>query len=90
MRLLRAVLYLCCMLTLFDFNALSANEKAELVWQGSFLADREEDGLRIQLYALPSFYVEVCYDAVENKITEFRAFTNKQLLAPYLAQIKFV
>jgi hypothetical protein len=78
------------MRTLPDFNALPENEKADAVWQGRFLADREEDGFRVQLYSLPAFYVEVFYDALDNKITEFRAFSNKQFLAPYLAQIKFI
>lgn len=78
------------MLTLDDFNTLTDYEKAEAVWSGSFLADREEDDLRAQLYSLPVFYVEVVYDAIGNEIVAFRAFTNKQLLAPYLAQIKIV
>lgn len=84
------VYYLWAMLTLYDFNALTDTEKAEAVWAGSFLADREAAGLRLQLYSLPAFYVEVIYDAAANQITAFRAFTNKQLLAPYLAQIKIV
>jgi len=71
-------------LTLDDFNTLTENEKAEAVWSGSFLADREAAGLRLQLYSLPGFYVEVVYDTVANKITGFHAFTNKQLLANYL------
>lgn len=77
MKLLRVVLYLCCMFTVPDFNSLSENDKAEAVWRGTFLADREANGFLIQLSSLPAFYVE-------NKITEFRAFTNKQLSAAYL------
>ena len=77
------------MLTTEDFNALPETEKAEAVWQGSFLADREENGLTIQLYAVSSFYVELFYDPLANKILSFRSFTNKHLLVPYLAHIKF-
>jgi len=77
------------MLTLYDFNALTDDQKAEAVWQGTFLADREENGLAVQLYSLDNFYVEVFYDPKTNNVSRFQAFTSKQLLVPYLAQIKF-
>ncbi|OOQ58293.1 hypothetical protein [Mucilaginibacter pedocola] len=77
-------------MTLYEFEALNLNEKADAVWRGAFLADREEDGRRIQLYSLPGCYVEVFYDTEANKIVEFRAFSNTQRLAPYLAQINFI
>lgn len=76
-------------MTLDEFNVLDLNEKAEAVWRGSFLADGEENGLMVQLYAVNGFYVEVFYDALANKILSFRSFTSGQLLVPYLAQIKF-
>ena len=77
------------MLTLEDFNNATEDDKANAVWQGSFLADREENGLMVQLYAVSSFYVEAFYDPLANKILSFRAFTSKHLLVPYLAHIKF-
>ncbi|MES2112222.1 MAG: hypothetical protein V4577_25930 [Bacteroidota bacterium] len=77
------------MLTLHDFNKLTHNQKAEAVWQSSFLADRYENGLAVQLYALSCFYVEVFYDPLANKIVSFRSFTSGDLLTPYLAHIKF-
>jgi len=77
------------MLTLYDFNVLTDTEKAKAVWQGSFLADREENGLTVQLYAVSNFYVELFYDPLANKILSFRSFTTKDLLTPYLAHIKF-
>jgi hypothetical protein len=76
-------------MTVYEFNALDISEKAEAVWRGTFLADREADGLIIQLYSLTGCYVELFYDRTANQITGFEAFTNKQLLAPYLAQLKF-
>ncbi len=76
-------------MTDYEFNALNLTEKAEAVWQGTYLADREKDGLMIQLYSLTGCYVEAFYDPAANQINEFRAFTNKQLLVPYLAQINF-
>jgi hypothetical protein len=43
------------MLNSEDFNALTETEKAEVVWQGSFLADREENGLTVQLVRSEQF-----------------------------------
>jgi hypothetical protein len=77
------------MLTPDNFNVLTETEKAEAVWQGSFLADREENGITVQLYAVDNFYVELFYDPIANKILSFRSFTTKHLLTPYLAHIKF-
>jgi hypothetical protein len=76
-------------MTVYEFNALDQHEKAEAVWRGNFLAERMADGLHVQLYSLPGCYVEVFYDQAANQITGFEAFTNKQLLAPYLAQNNF-
>jgi hypothetical protein len=77
------------MLTLYDFNGLNDDEKANAVWEGTFLADRREEDLTVQLYSVGNFYVEVFYDAGLNKIVRFRSFTTKSLLVPYLAHIKF-
>jgi hypothetical protein len=77
------------MLTLDDFNALSAIEQAEAMWNGTFLADREENGLVVRLYSLCTFYGEVFYDAHTNKILRLRAFDKTNQLVPYLAHIKF-
>lgn len=77
------------MLTLYHFNALTEDAKANAVWQGAFLAYRLEEDLNVQLYSVGNFYVEVFYDAGLNKIVRFRSFTTKGLLVPYLAQIKF-
>jgi hypothetical protein len=76
-------------MTVYEFNALDQQGKAEAVWRGTFLADRAADGLLVQLYSLPGCYVEVFYDQAANQITNFEAFTNKQLLVPYLAPNRF-
>jgi hypothetical protein len=77
------------MLSLYDFNLLSDDEKAAAVWAGTFLGDREENGLRVQLYGVGAFYVEVFYDGLANRILRFRAFKTYDLLAPYLGHIRF-
>ena len=77
------------MQTLDDFNALNETEQAEAIWQGTLLADREENGLIVRLYSLNSFYGEVFYNAHTNKILRLRAFKALNELAPYLAHIRF-
>jgi len=45
------------MLTLYDFNGMDEKEPAEAVFtEGTFIDDRDEDGLKVQLYRLDSFY----------------------------------
>jgi hypothetical protein len=73
-------------LSLFEFNLLTADEKAEAVWSGTFLGDRMEKAFRVQLYRVAAFYVEVFYDGDVNKIVEFRPFNSYDLLTPYLKQ----
>jgi len=73
------------MQTLYDFNALNDHDKGEAVWKGTFLADRQEQGLAVQLYRLDAFYVEVYYDSGSNQIVRFRSFSSANQLASYLA-----
>ncbi len=56
------------------------NAKADAVWGGNFLGDRKENGLRVQLYSIHTFYVEVFYDEAANKILRFRAFRTTDTL----------
>ena len=77
------------MLTMEQYDALSEAEKADAIMQGNFLADREENGLVVQLYSLGSIYGEVYYDRQANKILRCRAFEGTQQLTPYLAHIRF-
>jgi len=77
------------MLTMEQYEALSEPEKADAITQGNFLADREENGLMVQLYSLGSIYGEVYYDRQANQILRYRAFEDTRELTPYLAHIKF-
>ncbi len=77
------------MLSLEEFFALSQFDQAEAIWDGTFLADREENGLIVRLYGLGSFYGEVFYDPHTNKVLCLRAFNTTSQLVPYLAHIKF-
>jgi hypothetical protein len=77
------------MLSIEQYNALSEPEKADAIIQGNFLADREENGLIVQLYSLGEIYGEVYYDLHANKILRYRAFEGIQELTPYFAHIRF-
>jgi len=77
------------MLTMEQYDALDDTEKAAVILQGEFLADREENGLIVQLYSVGSFYGELFYDPLANKVLRWRAFEGTQQLSPYLAHIRF-
>ncbi len=77
------------MLTMEEYDALDEADKAAAILQGEFLADREENGLRVQLYSVGKFYAELYYDPMANKMLRWRAFEGTQQLAPYLAHIRF-
>lgn len=77
------------MLTMEQYNELNEPEKAEAIIQGDFLADREENGLIVQLYSLGLIYGEVYYDPIANRALRYRAFEGIQQLTPYLAHIRF-
>jgi len=77
------------MLTMEQYDALDDVEKAAVILQGDFLADREENGLVVQLYSVGLFYGELYYDPLANKILRWRAFEGTQQLSPYLAHIRF-
>jgi hypothetical protein len=73
------------MLTLYDFNGMDEHGQAEAVFnEGVYVDDRDDNGLKVQLYRLAAFYVEVSYDPKENKITGYRSFKSPALLAPYV------
>jgi len=73
------------MITFYDFNELDEVGKAGAVFtEGLFVDDREEGGLKVQLYRLNNFYVEVFYDAAANKIARYQAFKSAGNLANYL------
>lgn len=73
------------MLALYDFNGMDENPKGEAVFkEGVYVGDRDQDGLKVQLYRLDSFYVEVFYDLKGNKITRYRSFKSPGQLAPYV------
>ena len=74
-------------MTIYEFIGMNESEKAEAVWHGVIIANREDKEHRILLYTMDEFYVEVFYDNISNEIRRFRPFTTIQLLDPYLDKI---
>jgi hypothetical protein len=74
-------------MTLYEFNALDEMEQAEAVWEGVFIADRQDNEHRILLYQIDSFYVEAYYHIEHNVLRRFRSFSSTTQLEPYLNQI---
>ena len=74
-------------MTLYEFNSLSDNEKAQAIWAGAFLLSRDAADLKYSLYSIHDFFVEVTYDPTKNKIVKFQSFKTKRLLEAYLHEI---
>ncbi len=75
-------------MTLYQFNVLSEDEKAAVLWRkGDFVGERKENNFSISLYQVQSFYVEVFYSGKENKISRLRSFSSTDQLEPYLRKI---
>ena len=70
------------------FNALPKKAQQELLLaQGTFLTERTDGPFRIMLYQLESFYVEVHFFNLYNKVAFFSAFDTMEALEPYLDTI---
>ena len=74
-------------MTLYDFNALTLEEKQATVWdKGTFLDNNITEDIRINCYAIDKFFVEVVYDGELNVITEVRSFKYGRSLDKYSAK----
>lgn len=75
-------------MTLYDFILLAPEQQADATWKrGSFIAVGDKGSMKVLLYQLDSFYVEVYYNCEKGKIEEFRCFDSTYYLEPYLAAI---
>ena len=70
---------------LADFTRLPANRQLDtLYFTGDILANRYEGEHIFLLYNLNGFYVELRYDAYNNKLHQVTAFRDTDKLEPYL------
>jgi hypothetical protein len=74
-------------MTLYEFNALSEDEKAYITWNGAFIGERIKNNFKIALYSIDGFYVEAYYDVATNEVNKFRSFSSTEQLQPYLVKI---
>lgn len=75
-------------MTLHQFRSLPLQTQERLlINNGTFLFDRKAVGIKVLLYQLSGFYVEVFYDTVTAKVCTIKSFTETDDLEPYLYKI---
>lgn len=75
-------------MTLEKFNSLALEEQQMAVLtKGTFLAERKDAPLRMMLYDMGNFYVEVFFLSRYNKVAWFNGFDSTDKLEPYLSKI---
>jgi hypothetical protein len=71
-------------MTLYEFNFLDINNQMETVnQQGVYLDNHITKDEKFNLYAIDMFFVEVCYNSLENKISGIKSFKSGHLLDRY-------
>jgi hypothetical protein len=75
-------------MTLQQFRSLPLDvQERRLINNGTFLFDRKAVGIKVLLYQLCSFYVEVFYDTSTAKVCMIKSFTDVEELEPYLFKV---
>jgi len=75
-------------MTLYHFNFLDENEKANIVWEkGVLIGERSDAFHHISLFQVDAFYVEIYHHTHFNVITGIRSFSSLKKLEPYLEEI---
>ena len=71
-------------MTLYEFNLLDINNQMETInQQGVYLDNHITKNQKFNLYAINMFFVEVCYNSLENKISGIKSFKSGHLLDKY-------
>lgn len=75
-------------MTLYEYILLRPEEQANVTWKhGAFIAVADKGTLKVLLYQIDSFYVEVYYNCELGRIEEFRCFDSTDQLDPFLEAI---
>jgi len=75
-------------MTLKQFRSLQLNmQEKMLINNGIFLFDRKAVGIKVLLYQLSGFYVEVFYDTATSQVCLVKSFTDTEGLEAYLYKI---
>ena len=76
------------LMTVTQFNKLSTEQQQKAVLiNGVFLADRKDPPMRMMLYDMGNFYVEVFFLSRYNRVAWFNGFKSTKKLEPYLQKI---
>ena len=71
-------------MTLYEFILLDINNQIETVnQQGIYLDNHITKYEKFNLYTINMFFVEVCYNSLENKISGIKSFKSGHLLDKY-------
>ena len=71
-------------MTLYEFNGLDINNQMETVsQQGVYLDNHITKDEKFNLNAINMFFVEVCYNSLENRIAGIKSFKSGHLLDRY-------
>ena len=75
-------------MTLHQFRSLPLDvQERMLINNGTLLFDRKAVGIKVLLYQLSGFYVEVFYDTNTSKVCLIKSFVEPDDLEPYLHKI---
>lgn len=74
-------------MTIYQFTLLNEQDKADLVLNSVFLADRIEGDMLFQIYYVDDFFVEIWHDVVLDRIYNMRPFSARRLPDEYLEDI---
>ena len=67
-----------------QFYELDEQEQAEVIWEGKYFGDRQDEEHNIVLYKIDDLYVEAYYHREGNFLKKFRAYLEHELLDIYL------
>ncbi len=64
-------------LSFYDYTLLAENDQYDLVFtMGEFIGSSTRNDMKFALYKLCSFFVEVVYNAEDNRIVKLSSFMN--------------
>ena len=75
-------------MTIYKFKKLSEIEQSICVWEtGAYVASRMDGQLKIILFQVSGFYVEIYYNVVSKSFQGLRPFESTHQLKAYLQSI---
>lgn len=69
----------------YEFSQLDKDDQAQRVWKsGKHLSTRYSSIYAILLWQMDTFYAEIYYDRIDNKIETVRSFLSLEPITRYL------